>query len=102
MLAPRFDALVGSVCVSKSSGPVLIFGDGTIASFSICLSTPFGCCSGKSGATSHSLGSPSDTDTIALEHGLSGGCIGSTSRPLVSLFLVFLIVRFFESDPNVV
>ena len=69
MLAPRFDAPVRSTCVSKSSGSVLISGDGT---GSICLSTPLCCCSGKCCATSHSLGSPGDTGTI--------GCIGSTSK----------------------
>ena len=104
MLAPRFDALVGSMCVSKSSGPVLISGDGTIASCSICLSTPSCCCSGKSGVTSHSSGSSGDTVTIALEHGLSGGCtyLVPLVGLLVPLFHVFLIVRFSESDPNVV
>ena len=78
MLAPRFDALVGSTCVCKTSGPVLISGDVTISSCSICLSTPCCYCSGKSGVTA--LVSPGDTGIIALEHGLSGGCIGSTSR----------------------
>ena len=80
MLAPSFDAVIGSTCVSKFSGPVLISGDDTIASCSICLSTPSCCCSGKSGATTHSSGLPGDTGTIALEHGLSCGWIGSAGR----------------------
>ena len=83
MLAPSFDAVVGSTCVSKFSGPVLISGDDTIASCSICLSTP-SCSSGKSGAIIHSSGLPGDTGTIALEHGLSLACIGSASRSSAS------------------
>ena len=83
MLAPSYDAVVGSTCVSKFSGPVLISGNDTIASCSICLST-LSCCSGKSGATTHSSGHRSDTGTIALEHGLSLGCIGSASTSSAS------------------
>ena len=84
-MALRFDASVGFTCVSNSSGFMLIFGDGTITSCSICLSTLSCGCSGKSGATSHSSGSPGDTGTIALEQGLSDRCVGSTSRSSDSL-----------------
>ena len=96
MLAPRFDDLVGSMCVSKSLGPVVISGDGTIVSYSICLSTPCCCCFDKSGATSHSSGSAIDTGTIAIEHGLSGGCIGSTSRSSSSSFSCFSDYKVFR------
>ena len=102
MLARSFDAVVGSTCVSKSSGPVLISGDDTIASCSICLSTPSCCCSGKSGATTHSLGLPGDTGTIALEHGLSIGCIGSASRSSGSPPSCLSDCKVFKSDLNVV
>ena len=90
------------MCVSKFSGPVLISGDGTSASCSVCLSTPSCCCSGKSGATSHSSSSPGDTGTIALEHGLSSGCIGSTSRSSGSPLSCLSDCKVSKSDPNVV
>ena len=63
-----------------SSGPVLISGDGTIASCYIPLSNPSCFSSVKSGVTSNSLGSLGNTGTISFEHGLSNGCIGSTIR----------------------
>ena len=99
MLAPRFDAAVGSTCVSKSFGSVLISGNGTIVSCSICLSTS-SCCSGKSGASD----SPSNTGMLPLL--LNRVYLVDVLVPLVGLlvhlFHVFLIVRFSESDPNVV
>ena len=95
MLAPRLDALVGSACVTKSSGPVLISGDGIIASCSICLSTSSCCCSGKS---------PGDTGTVPLL--LNMVYLVDVLVPpvglLVHLFHVFLIVIFSEFDTNVV
>ena len=85
MLAPIADVPVGwfHLCL-YFSGFMLISGNGTILSCCTCLSTLSYGCSGKSGATSHSLGFLSDT--IAVEQGLSGGCVGSTSRSSVIHF----------------
>ena len=57
LLCSFVDALVGSTCVSKFSGPVLISDGGTIVSCSYCLSTPSCCCSRKFGVTFDSSGS---------------------------------------------
>ena len=101
-MAPRFDALVGSTCVSKSSGSVLISGnDGTIVSCSICLST-LSCCSGKSGVTSHSSGSPAIPVPLLLTRVYPVDLLVPIVGLLVHLFHIFLIVRFSKSDPNIV
>ena len=82
------------MCVSKSSGPVLISGDGIIASCSICLSSPRYCYFGKSSATSHFSGSPVIPVPLLLNMVYPVDVLVPLVSLLVHLFHVFLIVRF--------
>ena len=96
-MACSFDAPVGCTCISKSSGPVLIFGNGFI-----CLSTPSFCCS-VSLVRHATVQVPSAIPVpLLLNMVYPVDALVPLVGILVYLFHVFLIVRFSESDLNVV